>query len=93
MGVRWSQPLNLKDKPDEVFFLIAQALTYGYEFEKTPEDAVKDYFQYSKDSHEYAKHHGYAEQIDRYSSNMHAVKFVLTKLGIRIEGVNAKEKA
>ena len=90
----WSQPLNLGGIENwESAYRVAQGLVNGYEFEKTPEAAVRDFFDYLKESHEYAKRSGYAEQIDRYYSNMHAVKFVLSALGITIEGINAKEDA
>lgn len=57
--------------------LLMQALVNGYTVEKTPEDIIKEKYEELSDY----------EPIDRACKD--SFRFVLDKLGIKIEGVNA----
>ncbi|MDQ0154982.1 hypothetical protein [Robertmurraya andreesenii] len=64
---------------------LMSALVNGYEIEKTPEDAVKEYFKKCEELR--LKSTGTEYQI--YLAKSTTIKTTLTFLGIKIEGVNA----
>lgn len=57
--------------------LYFEALVNGYEVEQTPEDKVRDYFNYCKNS-----------AAPEIRSEMYGIRNTLNILGIKIEGVN-----
>lgn len=61
------------------------AIYVGYVVEKTPEEKIRDYYRRSE------RMYGIFGPDDgsEYKERMASVKYVLTTLGIKIEGVNA----
>lgn len=71
---------------------LMQALICGYEVEQTPEEKVREYYEYVKSERESIQ--GYStleirQQSAKYRTTELAIKNTLDLLGIKIAGVNA----
>jgi DNA integrity scanning protein DisA with diadenylate cyclase activity len=71
---------------------LMEALICGYEVEKSPEEKVRDYYEYVKSERETLQGYsteGLRQHADRYRSAELAIRNTLDLLGIKIAGVNA----
>lgn len=66
---------------------LAKALINGYEVEKSPEERLRDYYEYLKDGEEsVVRYGGSGAQLRQ---GWQSVETTLDTLGIKIEGINA----
>src|SRR5690606_5330489 len=78
---RWAFGEHAPANPD----MLMSALINGYEIEKTPEDDLREYYEFHKKKC-YVTCGG--EHIE-HVSKVTAIKYTLSALGIAIEGINA----
>lgn len=77
---RWAFDTGGAGSPD----LLMAALTNGYEIEKTPEDAVREYYEKARATRRYS---GYGQSFTE--GRVVGVQHTLDLLGIKIGGINA----
>lgn len=68
---------------------LAAALINGYEIKKTPEEKVRDYYEYLEKRYGGACEKEDVQALLNFTSMMNGVRGTLEHLGIKIEGVNA----
>ena len=76
------QPLN-----EAPLANVIKAIFIGYEVEKAPEDAVREYFEELVGCEDALEHNGASGS--QFRQGWQSVKHTLELLGIRIKGVNA----
>jgi hypothetical protein len=79
----WTEVLNANGDENKAF-LIAQALVNGYEIEKSPEEKVREYYEFWSEK---LTDRDYELRIEA-REKLNGMIFVLNAYDIKIEGVN-----